>query len=169
MVTFMIVTINTLFWLFLHFGVAFIFVRLPEDLRLHVFNNKRKLFIVSEKEIRFYKKIHLPKWKDKLPQYNKGFNKRNLPNKVSKEYLELFINVTCQAEMVHYIIIPLGYFSIFFALLIKNQEYWLFILIATFIGICNILFSLIQRYNRFRLEKILLRVTKRRGVCASDS
>jgi hypothetical protein len=127
---------------------------------LRVFNNKRIFFIVSEKEIWFYKKIYLPKWKDKLPQYNKGFNKKNLFNKISKEYLELFINVTCQAEMVHYIIIALGYFSVFFTLLTKNQKYWLFILIATFIGICNLAFSLIQRYNRFRLEKLLLKKYK---------
>jgi hypothetical protein len=155
----MITIINTLFWIFLHFGVSFLFTKLPENFRLRVFNNKKRFFIVSEKEISFYKKIRLPKWKDKLPQYNnKGFSKRNLPNKISKEYLELFINVTCQAEMVHYIIIFLGYFSVFFSLLTHNPKYWffLFLLIATFIGICNIVFSLIQRYNRFRLEKLLL-------------
>jgi len=149
------IIINTLFWIFLHFGVSFLFRITPENFRLRVFNNKRKLFIVSEKEIRFYKKIRLPKWKDKLPQYNKGFNKRNLPNKISKEYLELFINVTCQAEAVHYAIIILGYFSVFFTLLTNNKKYWVFIVIATFIGICNTVFSLIQRYNRFRLEKLL--------------
>ncbi|MDR2717616.1 MAG: hypothetical protein LBB89_06085 [Treponema sp.] len=155
----MITIINTLFWIFLHFGVAFLFGRLPENFRLRTFNNKRKFFIVSEKEILFYKKIRLPKWKDKLPQYNKGFNKRNLSNEISKEYLELFINVTCQAEMVHYIIIPLGYFSVFFTLLTNKPEYWffIFILIATFIGVCNMAFSFIQRYNRFRLEKLLLK------------
>jgi hypothetical protein len=155
----MITIINTLFWFLLHFGVGFLFIRLPENFRLRVFNNKKKFFIVSEKEIWFYKKIRLPKWKDKLPQYNKGFNKRNLPNEISKEYLELFINVTCQAEIVHYIIIPLGYFSVFFSLLTNNPEYWffIFILIATFIGICNIVFSLIQRYNRYRLEKLLFK------------
>jgi hypothetical protein len=155
----MITIINTLFWVILHFSVSFLFTSLPEDFRLRVFNNKKRFFIVSEKEIWFYKKIRLPEWKDKLPQYNnKGFNKRNLPNEISKEYLELFINVTCQAEMVHYIIVPLGYFSVFFSLLTHNTEYWflIFFLIATFIGICNIAFSLIQRYNRFRLEKLLL-------------
>jgi len=153
----MIIIINTLFWISLHFGIAFIYVRIPENYRLRAFNNKRKFFIVSEKEMMFYKKIGLPKWKDKLPQYSKGFNKRNLPDQISKEYLELFINVTCQAEMVHYIIIILGYFSVFFALLTNKHKYWIFILIATFIGICNLVFSLIQRYNRFRLDKLLIK------------
>jgi hypothetical protein len=158
----MIFIINTLFWVFLHFGVAFFFMRIPENIRLRVFNNKKKYFIVSEKEVWFYKKINLPKWKDKLPQYNNGFNKRNLSKYISKEYLELFINVTCQAEIVHYAIIPLGYFSVFFALLTNNPEHWCFIffLIATFIGIGNVTFSIIQRYNRFRLEKFLIKKYK---------
>jgi len=153
-----ITILNTFFWFFLHFGVAFLFMRIPEKIRLRVFNNKKKFFIVSKKEIWFYKKIYLTKWKDKLPQYNKGFNKRNLSEKISKEYLDLFINVTCQAEMVHYIIIPLGYLSVFFALLTNNPKYYFFIflLIATFIGILNLLFTFIQRYNRFRLDKLLL-------------
>ena len=116
--------LNTFFWVFLYFVVAFLFMKIPEKIRLRAFNNKKKFFVVSEKEIGFYKKIYLPKWKDKLPQYNKGFNKRNLSEKISKEYLELFINVTCQAELVHYIIIPLGYLSVFFALLTNNPEYY---------------------------------------------
>jgi len=152
-----ITIINTLFWVLLHFGVGFLFMRLPENSRLRLCNNKRRFFIVSEREIRFYKKIRLPEWKDKLPQYNKGFNKRNLPNEISKEYIELFINVTCQAETVHYAIIPLGYFSVFFSLLTHNPKHWvlIFIVIATFIGMGNAVFSLIQRYNRFRLERLL--------------
>jgi len=154
--------INTLFWVLLHFGVAFLFMKLPENIRLRLCNSKKRFFIVSEKEIRFYKKIRLPKWKDKLPQHNKGFDKRNLPSTISKEYLELFVNVTCQAETVHYAIIPLGYFSVFFSSLTHNPAHWflIFILIATIIGACNVLFSLIQRYNRFRLEKLLLTMSK---------
>ena len=155
-----ITLINTIFWVFLHFFVAFIFMKLPENLRLRLFNNKKKFFIVSEREIWFYKKILLPRWKDKLPQNNKGFNKRNLPDKISIEYLELFINVTCQSEMVHYLIIPLGYFSLFFSLLTNNHKTWIFIIIASFIGVCNLLFSFIQRYNRFRLNKLLLKKIK---------
>ena len=156
-----ITLINTLFWILLHFLTAFLFMKLPERLRLRLFNKKKKFFIVSEKEIKFYKIILLPKWKDKLPQYNKGFNKRNLSNKLSTEYLELFINVTCQAEMVHYLIIPLGFFSVFFSLLTNNQKIWIFILIAAFIGVCNLLFSFIQRYNRFRLNKLLIKKTRK--------
>jgi hypothetical protein len=124
-----------------------------------VFNYKKRFFIVSEKEMWFYKKIRLPRWKDALPQFNKDFNKRKLPKKITKEYLELFIYVTCKAETIHYVIILLGYFSVLFTLLTNNREYWLWILIlmSTFIGICNAPFSLIQRYNRFRLVKLLIR------------
>jgi len=163
---FMITAINTLFWVFLHFGVAFIFVRIPEKYRLRIYNNK-SFFTVSQREIRFYKKIGLPKWKDRLPQYNKGFNKRNLSNEISKEYLESFIIATYQAETVHYIIIPLGYLSVFFALLTSNRDYTIFIVIATFIGMCNLVFSLIQRYNRFRLERLLANLKKTHtAICA---
>jgi len=149
--------LNTIFWFSLHFGIGFLFPALPEKLKNKLFNENKKIFNISEKEIKFYKKINLHKWKDKLPQFNRGFNKRNLSDKITKEYLELFIKVTCQAEIVHYIIIPLGYFSIFFSKLTKNPEklIYVFILIATFIGLCNLIFSMIQRYNRFRLRKLI--------------
>ena len=155
--------LNTIFWLSLHFCIGFLFPYLPEQLKNKLFNKNRKIFSVSEKEITFYRKMYLHKWKDKLPQFNRGFNKRNFPNKVTKEYLELFINVTCQAEIAHYIIIPIGYFSILFSLLTKNPENWtyVFILIATLIGLCNLVFSMIQRYNRFRLGKLLIKITEK--------
>ena len=155
-----IFVLNTIFWFSLHFGIGFLFPILPKQLKDILCNKNRKFFSVSENEIKFYRKIHLHKWKDKLPQFNRGFNKRNLPNKVTEEYLELFIDVTCQAEIVHYIIIPIGYFSIIFSLLTQNPENWIyvFILIATFIGLCNLIFSMIQRYNRFRLKKLLIKI-----------
>jgi hypothetical protein len=153
---FIIAIAYNLFWFSLHFGITFLYSRLPKNLRLRLFNYKKRLFIVSEKEMRIYKKIHLHKWKDILPQFNKDFNKRNLPNKISKEYLESFINVTCKAEAIHYTIIPLGYLSVFFALL-GNQQIWLIIFMPTFIGICNVPFALIQRYNRFRLVRLLIK------------
>ena len=157
------------FWVALHLGITLLFTELPKGLRKRIFNSKNKFFKVSKKEMRFYKKIRLPKWKDKLPQFNPRFNKKELPETVTDEYIEEFIYVTCKAESIHYTAIVLGYLSIFLTTLTPNVELWL--AVHTFFGFvclfCNLPFSMIQRYNRHRLLSFL-RAKQKRSVSQAD-
>lgn len=158
--------INTAFWLGIHFGFAWVISTLSENKKAKFLQPKRKYFIVSEKEIKFYRLIGLPKWKDKLPQYNKDFDKRNLKKDINAEYVSEFIRVTCSAEFIHFGIPVLGYLSLLFCLFCDDRAkyFWLFFAIATFIGLCNIPFALIQRYNRFRLKKLLDKINKNKQI-----
>ena len=107
--------------------------------------------------MRWYRRIGLPKWKDRLPQFNNDFDKRRLRKKLSAAYLEEFIFNTCRAEVIHTGIALLGYLSLLFCLLCDDPagNLLLFAAIATVIAVCNLPFSMIQRYNRSRLEKLL--------------
>ena len=135
-----ITLLNTVFWTALHFGTAELVAHLPLDVQ--------------------YRRLRLPRWKDRLPQFNPEFDKRHLAASLTPAYLREFLGVTCHAEIIHELIALLGFFSLFFCLLCERPLDWLplFFLIALFIGLCNLPFAAIQRYNRYRLLRLLRRV-----------
>lgn len=161
--TILMILLNTLFWLFLYFiGTPLITSAVPCRIRRRLYDCHRRFFRVSQREMTFYRHIGLPHWKDRLPQYNHDFDKRRLL-KVSPEYLEQFIFVTCQAEIVHDIISVAGYGSLLFCLVCDDPlaNLPLFFCIATLNVLCNIPFSMIQRYNRYRLLSVRERFVSR--------
>lgn len=149
--------LNTAFWLGLHFGFAGLLTHLPQAVQQKWFDHRRARFAVSAGEMRQYRRIGLPRWKDRLPQFNNDFDKRHLRKELSTAYLEEFIFNTCRAEVIHTGIALLGWLSLLFCLLCDDPagNLPLFAAIAAVIGLCNLPFSMIQRYNRSRLERLL--------------
>lgn len=147
------------FWLVVFYGTAAAVVALPEKLQSRIFDRKKFFYRVRNWEMRFYRFIRLPFWKDKLPQHNSDFDKRRLPEKITREYLVTYIFITCRAEVIHYITGVVGYFSLLFCLMSENlaelRDFYFAVATAQLIG--NIPFSMIQRYNRYRLERVLTR------------
>lgn len=62
-----ITLINTVFWFALHFGIAELLTSLPTETQRRLFDWNRPFFRVSEREMAFYRRIRLPRWKDRLP------------------------------------------------------------------------------------------------------
>lgn len=157
--------LNTAFWLGLHFGFAGLLTHLPQKVQRKWFDHRRSRFAVSAGEMYWYRRIGLSRWKDRLPQFNNDFDKRHLRKDLSAGYLEEFIFNTCRAEVIHTGIALLGWLSLLFCLLCEKpaDNLLLFAAIAAVIGLCNLPFSMIQRYNRSRLEK-LLAAFQRRGT-----
>ena len=97
--------------------------------------------------------LKVKKWKEFLPDgaefsNNKGFPKRHLKSR-TPDYLKVFLVETCRAELTHWITMlfaPLFFFWNFFSV------GWIMILYAL---ITNMPFIIVQRYNRFRLIRIL--------------
>ena len=152
--------INVVFWLVVFYGTAGVIVALPEKWQKKLFNSEKRFYEVTEREMQFYRKIRLPKWKDKLPQHNTDFEKRHLAKNITVDYLLKYIFVTCRAEIIHYLTGAVGYLSLLFSLLSENVEYWrdIYMMIATAMMIGNLPFSMIQRYNRYRLKRLLERM-----------
>ena len=164
--TLVIALLNTAFWFALHFGIAELLTSLPAGIRRRLFDWNRPFFRVSEREMAFYRRIRLPRWKDRLPQFNSEFDKRHLAVSPTPAYLRKFLEVTCHAEMIHELIALLGFLSLFFCLLCEQPLNWLplFWGIALFIGLCNLPFAANQRYNRFRLVRLLRRMEAKTQV-----
>lgn len=145
--------LNIAFWFILHFGIAGMITALPHRVTGGLLNPDKPFFRVRPGEMRFYRRIGLPRWKDRLPQHNSDFDKRHLAHCVTEEYLSEYLFITCKAEIIHYLIAVFGFLSLLFSLLCDDpaENLPIFFWIALIIGACNIPFSLIQRYNRCRL------------------
>lgn len=87
----LITLLNTAFWFGLHFGTAGAVCALPKDMQTRWFDPNRRFFTVSDWEMRVFRKIGLPKWKDRLPQFNPEFDKRHLKSGRDTAYLDRFL------------------------------------------------------------------------------
>lgn len=159
MLAVLISLLNTAFWFALHFGIAYLLSLLPDKAQLKLYDYNRPYFRVSEKETRRLSRLKVPLWKDRLPQFNALFDKRHI-GEVSAEHIKEFITVTCQAEIIHLSIAVLGFLSLLFPVIFNDMDLFpMYLGIAIFIGLCQIPFVLIQRYNRPRLLRVLKRLT----------
>lgn len=99
---------------------------------------------------KFYNDVlKINRWKDLMPQHigKDGFSKDHLDD-VSIEYLDEFIMETCRGEWNHTMNCALAIVLI----IINDLIMGIVLSILLFIG--NLPFALIQRYNRFRLQKL---------------
>lgn len=141
------ITINTLFWFILNYGVAYGTRLLPKKFFQNNFFFKERSY-----EGNLYKSIRIKKWKDKLPAVNATL--KNMKSNLTPEYLDKIIMHTYYAEFGHLLIAVLG----FLCILLNPNDYFLmafsFSVLNFFI---HIPFYLIQRYNRPRLLKLKFR------------
>lgn len=88
-------------------------------------------------------------WKDLLPQHigKNGFSKDHL-NELSIEYIDEFIMETCRGEWNHTLNCTIS------ILLMIINDLFTGIIFSAMIFIGNIPFAIIQRYNRFRLQRL---------------
>ena len=143
-----ILVINLLLGTVWHYAVFFLCVFIDTK---H-FDERKRMYLPEkwERGGKFYTNtLKIQKWKDALPQHigKDGFSKDHLDD-VSVDYLNEFIMETCRGEWNHRL-------NCFFAVvLIVINDFW----VALFLTICllvgNIPFVIIQRYNRFRLQKL---------------
>ena len=117
-----------------------------------------------ERDGRFYSDtLKINKWKDRLPKHTgkNGFSKEHL-DELSIDYIDTFIRETCRGEWNH----TLNCMFAVILMIINSPLMGLFLSALLLIG--NVPFIFIQRYNRFRLErlrKMILRKQKNAARC----
>ena len=116
-------------------------------------NINKKCFYISKKEFERLEKLKVKKWKNNfITLYKNQFEIR----KIDKEEIEEVIKNNINAEIVHIFCFIFGLFAIVIGCMISIDEIVIYILTSIFASICFDLPSiLIQRYNRYRLHKIL--------------
>ena len=116
-------------------------------------DHEKKFFQVSQKEKRFYEKIKIRLWKDKIPEIGHftGFRKNKIAQPQDVEYLSRFLLEACYGELGHLWIMPIGFviLALFFI-----HETWIALAIPVSIvnAILNVLPVFVLRYNRYKIE-----------------
>lgn len=102
-------------------------------------------------EEKLYKKLKVKRWKDRLPTIDENaFD-------LAKTPIERIIGATCQSEIVHELDVLASLAAIFFA--IPFGDLWVFLITSVLGAAFDMIFVIMQRYNRPRL----LRALKRRN------
>lgn len=117
-----------------------------------------------EKGGRIYERVYVRKWKDIVPDMSRivpGVVKKKAALATDTKSMRRLIKETCVAELVHWLLILFITPMIFRAM----RGFGGFIAAVIYI-IGNLVFIIIQRYNRPRLVTLYKRMEKRRGKCS---
>ena len=116
-------------------------------------NHESKIYVVTKEEKKFYEKIKIRQWKDKIPEMGHftGFRKNKLVDPKSLEYVERFLLESCYGELGHFFSCFLGFVILLFY---PVTEIWLAVSIP--VAVINIFMNLpslfILRYNSYKLR-----------------
>jgi hypothetical protein len=124
----------------------------------------KKFFEVSKKEQKFYEKLGIRAWKDKVLELGGmgGFSKSKIDDPNSPEYIERFLIESYKGEIDHICGMIAG-FSVIFLIPLK---YALFIgvPIAIVNVVVNMMSTMILRYNTPKLKTLHKRALRTRDL-----
>lgn len=131
------------------------------------FNHNKKIFRVNKRERKFYEKIGIRKWKDKVPEMGQlcDFKKDKIAS-TDKKYIEKFLAETGYAEIIHIAMILIG----FLIIPIFPLKYLLtfsvpLIFLNTFLNLPPVL---IQRYTRPKLVALYERELRQKQKSVAE-
>ncbi len=130
-------------------------------------NVNAKRFIVSAKEKRFYEKLKIRKWKERIPEIGHltGFRKNKIVDPKSIEYLDRFLLEICYGERGHF-------YSLFtsFLLVPLSPLHPLFLPVSISVAVVavalNIPSIMTLRYNSYKLRILRANVLKKQRNAA---
>lgn len=105
-------------------------------------------------EQKFYEKLGVKKWKGKMPTYAPALFS------VKERSLEEIVQATCQAEIVHEIIVVFSFMPLI--AVVWFDSFMVFLLTSIGAACVDLTFVIMQRYNRPRLVKMAERMKKSR-------
>jgi glycosyl-4,4'-diaponeurosporenoate acyltransferase len=153
-----IIVLNVGGWVAVQMGLAWAFTKMPVE---WFESGKPRAW---ERTGRFYERVlRIKAWKDSLPDgagwFSGGFPKGTLAG-MNRDYLERFIRETWRGELCHWCAI--AFTPIFFLW----NPWWGDLIITAYALAANLPCILAQRYNRARLQRILLRHYSARRTCS---
>lgn len=113
-----------------------------------------RVWKVHHFERRFYVKIGIRRWKDKIPETGGllvGFSKSAVADRHDNTYLLKFLKETCYAELMHIISIPCGFLVLLLTLAwdsIPHFIAWFGLPVAIVNAVLQLLPIFVQRYVR---------------------
>ena len=123
-----------------------------------VFSPYRHRYKVSSKENKFYNKLKIKKWKDKIPELGKlsGFAKTEIAEPNNPQYIFKFLTENCIAEALHFYSIVAG--LLVFVFLPREYVFTIGLPIFFLNMSLHIMPIFVQRYLRPKFLKIYNRL-----------
>lgn len=121
-------------------------------------DHESKVYTVSAKEKKFYEKLKIRKWKDKIPEIGHftGFRKNKIAEPKSVEYIDRFLLEACYGELGHFWILFVGFVILLLGFIPFFPSWGLWLSISIYVSVINVLLNLptifTLRYNCFKLE-----------------
>ncbi len=138
-------------------------------------NHERKFYQVSAKEKKFYEKLKIRKWKDKVPEIGQftGFRKNKIEDPSSVEFVDRFLLETCYGEMGHFLSLFTSFLLLLFFPLFPVRGLWwaIGIPVSVFGSLFNLPSFMILRYNSYKLRvlrKSALKKSRRKAKEQAD-
>lgn len=148
-------TFITLFMFAYHFDIRLLIGAIFTLFIKKNINILNKKYIVKDWEFNFYNKLRVKSWKDKYFVMDKS-------QFVMTNNLDVILKNNICAELIHIFCIIFSYLSIIFGCLLSVSEWWLYLLTAFVASVfIDMLPIIIQRYNRYRLQKIYIKRHKK--------
>lgn len=121
------------------------------------------LFSIDALEASIYESLGVKSWKDKVPAWNKTNFMLSLKDIRDINKVAQVLRFNISAEITHHINFYLSIFGTLFCLLKGMQEFWwAFAIVSLLLGIVgDVPFAIIQRYNRYRVLPIYLRLEEK--------
>lgn len=116
-------------------------------------NYHKSWYRVRSWEKKLYKAIKVKKWKDRMPTFNSDFFD------ISKHSWDEIAQAGCQAELVHETIVVLSLLPVICS--VWFGELAVFLITSVIAALIDLLFVIMQRYNRPRLIRMTEMKNKR--------
>ena len=118
----------------------------------------KKWFKVGQTELSLYNKLKVKNWKTKMPTYDKSLFDSN------EHSWDEIAQAMCQSEIVHETIVVFSFLPIVSAVWFGSMP--VFIITSVLSAGFDLMFVIMQRYNRPRIFKLIKRYEK--GVGSSE-
>lgn len=123
-----------------------------------------KMYRVSLKEKKFYEKLKIRSWKDKIPELGHltGFRKNKIPDPKSLECIDRFLLEVCYGQLGHFTSMLTSFLLLLF---FPAKKIWLAfaVPVAIIAALMNLPSFLIQRYNWYKLQVLRKSIVKRQS------
>lgn len=146
------ITFGTIFY---HLGIRLLIGAVFNAVMNNRADYTKKLFQIRPCENKLYKILKVKKWKDKLPSY--------YPDSFSpKEHTwDEIAQTMCQSECVHIANAVVSFVPVIFSRLLG--AFYVFLITSICAAVFDLVFVIIQRYNRDRVIKAALREHRRKA------
>ena len=137
---------------FYHFAMRLVVGFSVDRIFKNGINYNNQWFSQKKFEQHLYKKLHVHKWKENIPSFDpEQFD-------IEKRTFGEIISSMCVAEIVHEVIFVFSFLPIFLS--IPFGEFWIFFITSVLSAAFDLIFVIIQRYNRPRVMRLLNRKTQ---------